>query len=260
MDYALFSGGHDSLVSTHYCMTTRRTEKVLHLDTGTGLEENEQFVIDVCEQYDWPLRIEEAPVSFKEFLLEYGDGEPYGFPGPALHLITYIMLKERSLQNLAAEHEGKPHYWTGVRADETQRRMETVGDGETKEMSKWWWHSPISDWTEDDLDDYREEHDLPANPVVQNIHRSGECFCGAFAERDEELIDLQANYPDHFEWLMDLEQEVREELGEDHPRAYWANGSMSKPDVVALEKEYKHMKQVLCADCRRSLHNSAADW
>lgn len=53
--FALFSGGHDSLVSTHYSMENGLANCVAHLDTNTGIDENLEFVKSVCEKYDWPL-------------------------------------------------------------------------------------------------------------------------------------------------------------------------------------------------------------
>lgn len=258
MDYSLFSGGHDSLVSTHFCMTNGKTEKVLHLDTNAGIPETQEYVKEVCERYEWPLVIEEAPVTFKELVLEYGS-EPYGFPGPPMHIWAYSMLKERSLRNVAKRHDDKPHYWTGVRKSESDRRMTTISEGK-EEVLYWIWHTPIADWSEKDINSYIEKHNLSRSPVVENMCMSGECLCGAFSHRDEELIDLQAHYPETYERLMDLEEEVINELGEDCDKAYWAHGSSTKSEMKALKNEYEPKSQVLCSDCKDSLHESATDW
>lgn len=257
-DWALFSGGHDSLVSTHYCMENDYCEAVLHLDTTTGIPENQEFVINICEEYGWPLRIERSPMTFREFVLEYGSGdEPFGFPGPSFHRVVYIILKERALRTVSLEMDEKPRYWTGVRESESQRRMKTV-EPESEE-SNWIWKGPIHDWSDDDVEEYMLDNDLPRNPVVDNIHRSGECYCGAFASRDEELIDLQANYPGHYEWLVELEDEVIEEIGEER-KAYWANGHLSQDELRHLKKARKPDGPVLCTDCRRKNTNPIDDW
>ena len=242
--FALFSGGHDSLVSTHYCMESGRTDAVLHLDTGTGIPENEQFVRDVCDRYDWPLRIEMPNKSLKEFALEWG------FPGSAAHSWAYRYFKDHSLGRVATDCEGKPRYYTGVRRSESDRRMSSITETtEENSNGRWVWENPIADWSSQDCIDYIDEHDLPRNPVVENIHRSGECYCGAFAHRDEELIDLEAHYPEHYEWLMELEEEVQAENGTKQASSFWGHGGMSSEEVRALVAEHDEMQMVLCQDC-----------
>lgn len=244
-NWAMFSGGHDSLVSTHYCMENGLADGVLHLDTGTGLSENQEFVEDVCEQYGWQLEIRQPTKSLKEFAIEYG------FPQPPSHSWAYRYFKEHTLASFVTdiECEGKPHFYTGVRKDESTRRMETIS-GEYQERERWVWVAPIMDWTSEDCEEYIEEHDLPRNPVVSNIHRSGECFCGAYANRDEELIDLQAHYPDHADWLLELEEEVQSDIGTDEDYCWWGAGGMPPEDVQNLIDEGDHEEgMVLCRDC-----------
>lgn len=256
-NYALFSGGTDSLVATHYAMENGHAEEVIYLDTNTGIPENLEYVEGVCESFGWPLRVEEAPLTLKEFVDRFE-----GFPGPQAHRWAYIFLKERQLERVATETEGKPHFWTGVRKDESTRRRMNVPDELTEEVDQWIWENPIAYWSDERVEAYIEYHGLPTNPVHQLIHRSGDCYCGAFASRDEELIDLQANFPEHYEWLMEVEEYAIEQLGEDCERAYWGHGSASERDLQALADEYEPREQVLCQDCRREAHNSAgdADW
>jgi len=261
MDFALFSGGHDSLVSTHYLMENEYCEKVLHLDTNTGIPKNEEFVVEVCEEYGWPLRIEESPYTLLEIATELGENdEGFGFPGPSFHSVMYRCLKERQLQRIATEHDEPPHYWTGVRKGESERRMKTVTDA-VKEEDRWTWHAPIRNWTKERCEDYIEEWNIPRNSVVENIHRSGECYCGCYANRDEELIELQAHYPEHYEWLMDVEQQVREEIGTERERAYWGHDSISGSDFLHLRHKYDPEDDMtLCRDCEQETYNSAKDW
>lgn len=259
-DWVLFSGGHDSLVCAHYLMENGYTDAVLHLDTNTGIPENEEFVIEVCEEYGWPLRIEQAPCTLREFALEMGDDDRlYGLPVPSTHIIAYSVLKERSLESVAVQSDVKPVYWTGVRRNESDRRMNVIEEAE-KEDSSWVWKAPIRNWTNDRMEEYLDEHEIPRNPVVQKIHRSGECFCGAFANRDEDFIDLEAHYPDHYEWILEVEEEVRETIDqEDDPRAWW--GNVRGDDLVYLKNEYDVERElVLCRDCKMEAADSALDW
>lgn len=257
--WALFSGGHDSLVVTHYLMENGFCDAVLHLDTRTGIQENQDFVIETCEEYGWPLRIEKAPITLKEWCLELGaDDTEYGFPGPEFHSYIYRWLKEMQLGSIATETDGKPHYWTGVRKEESDRRMRTVTEP-VEEVERWFWHAPIAEWSDEEMEEYLDDHDIARNPVVEAIHKSGECFCGAFDSRDETLIDLQANYPEHYEWIKELEEEIIEEIGSENERAYWAHGGLSDSDLSHLKSLREPEDMMLCRDCRNRNQNSASD-
>jgi len=60
--FALLSGGHDSLTATAaaYQMIGNEIDAVVHIDTGIGIPETQQFVIDVCAKNNWPLLIYRA--------------------------------------------------------------------------------------------------------------------------------------------------------------------------------------------------------
>ena len=243
--YALFSGGHDSLAATHYAMEHGSTEAVLHIDTGTGIPENRDHVIGTCEAFGWPLRIIETEEDYVEVV------KNYGFPGPQLHYIMYHRLKAMPLRDLASEGSATKHFWSGVRQSESQRRMVT----KTKSVDYddeigCVWVSTILDWDDDDVNEYIEEQDLPENPVVNAIHRSGECLCGAYAYRDEELVDLQAKYPEHYEWLMDVERQVIEERGRDDHTSYWGHGEQSSDELRRLAEQYDELDMKLCRSCK----------
>lgn len=245
---AMFSGGHDSLVMTHYCMENDLTEAVLHLDTGTGIDENVQFVKDVCAEYGWDLIIREAKKDFKEYVLEWG------FPSGGSHSWAYRYLKEHTLVSVASDCVvDKPKFYTGVRRSESDRRMRTV-EAEKQETRKWIWMAPIADWTQEDCDVYIDNNELPRNPVVGHIHRSGECFCGAFATRDEQLIDLQAHYPDHAEWLMELEKEVQDEIGTEENYCWWGNDGLKKDEMNELidSDDRDNITPMLCRGCENA--------
>src|SRR5690606_17671643 len=83
--FACFSGGHDSLVSTHWTMRhapamTEAPVRVLHINTGIGIEETRRFVRETCAAYGWPLwERHAAEGEFGRFV------RTHGFPGPAQH-------------------------------------------------------------------------------------------------------------------------------------------------------------------------------
>ena len=105
----------------------------------------------------------------------------------------YRRLKERSLAAFARERKprrGAPlTFCSGVRRQESARRMR----GQQQEIEHapklgWTWRAVILDWTKADVNAYIEAQGLARNLVVDTLHMSGECLCGAFArpgERDE---------------------------------------------------------------------------
>lgn len=93
--YALFSGGDDSLVSTHLAMTQRHAQCVLHISTGICAKKDGksvplEFVRKTCRRFDWPLQVETPPqMTYRELVLKYG------FPGPGWHFMP-LPLAERA--------------------------------------------------------------------------------------------------------------------------------------------------------------------
>lgn len=243
-NFILFSGGNDSLATTHYIIeqTNLDYEFVVYLDTGIGLKENEEYVRSVCKEYGWDLEVVQTPKDYDEIVKEYG------FPGPSSHQYMYIWLKEKALAKLNRRDEyygTRCGLYSGVRKDESKRRMGHVQ--EKKEGNMFNWYAPLFDWSDEKVENYREEHDLPENPSYKKIHRSGDCFCGAYATRDEELIDLQANYPDMYERIMNLEEEVQEEISEKESIAYWGHGGK---DEVDLHFECDTVGEgIVCSSC-----------
>jgi predicted subunit of tRNA(5-methylaminomethyl-2-thiouridylate) methyltransferase len=123
--FAMFSGGHDSLTSTHIAARHPLFSGAAHMNTGIGIEQTRKFVRETCKQFGWPLREirarEDAGQDYeKEVLL-------HGFPGPGAHKIMYSKLKERPLRMLIRETKQK---WrdrvllvTGIRSEESRIRM-----------------------------------------------------------------------------------------------------------------------------------------
>jgi 3'-phosphoadenosine 5'-phosphosulfate sulfotransferase (PAPS reductase)/FAD synthetase len=179
--WSLFSGGHDSLVTTHVTSQHPTFEGVIHIDTGTGVPQTTQFVRDVCAQYGWRLIIQRPRTTYLQLAVEHG------FPGPGQHNLMYRMLKERALRQAKKRARkitaGAFGYSTGVRLQESQRRMghveTTRADGEGN------WISPIYNWTALDVNTYMRLNALPRNPVKDHTHMSGECLCGAYAQPNE---------------------------------------------------------------------------
>jgi 3'-phosphoadenosine 5'-phosphosulfate sulfotransferase (PAPS reductase)/FAD synthetase len=192
--FALFSGGHDSLCSTHVAAQHPSFSGVCHVNTGIGIEETREFVRQTCREHGWPL-------------LEYHpDGKTYedlvrekGMPGgPQSHNTMYYWLKQRQIRRLVADHKqhrnDRVMLVTGIRRKESGRRMESTISVPVRRNGAQLWVNPILDWTKADCNAYIAEHGLRRNEVSDTLHRSGECLCGALASHDE-IGDIERWYP-----------------------------------------------------------------
>jgi 3'-phosphoadenosine 5'-phosphosulfate sulfotransferase (PAPS reductase)/FAD synthetase len=202
--YAMFSGGKDSIVSTHFAME-HGAHEVLHINTGIGIKQTREFVRETCKAFGWPLREEHPPNStYRDFVLKYG------FPGPGSHRYAYSWLKERALRKVVREAKtnvkDRVMLVTGVRNLESARRMGFVKPI-VREGAKLW-VAPMYAYSELEMNAYRVLRQLPKSEVAENLGMSGECLCGAFASPGEfERIDKF--YPETAQEIRILQDEAK---------------------------------------------------
>ncbi len=233
--FACFSGGHDSLTSTHIAAGHPEFRGVLHINTGIGIEETRQFVRDTCWEHGWPLleyKAEDEGQIYEDLVLEAG------FPGSNEfgHRKMYNRLKERAIRHFMRDHKisARDHIAliTGCRSQESTRRMGNVNPIE-KEGSKIW-TAVIHDWDKSQCDDRRKVYSLPENPVVNNLCMSGECLCGAFAHPGE-LVEIGHHYPETAQKIIDLQVKVFERGftwgWEGTPPDDWKHGDQDAPSL-----------------------------
>ena len=200
--YALVSGGHDSTVASHLAVKLGKdVDALVHINTGIGIRETGEYVRDFAKWLGKPLIEKHPPRDYEDLVMQYG------FPGPAAHRYMYSWLKERPLREVRREAQNGQNrrvlYITGVRTTESRRRMGRVQS--VKREGNTVWVAPIKDFDHSDVWDYREAFDLPRNEVVDFLHMSGECLCGAFSKPNElEWISLW--YPDIADRIRLLEQ------------------------------------------------------
>jgi len=185
--FALFSGGDHSIVATHHAFETAEIDEAIHIRTGIGVRECEEFVVETCKYFGWPLRIVEPPeLTYEQLVLKFG------FPGPGFHHIPYRYLKERAIRRIVKEAKrdrlDEIALYTGVHQQESARRM-----GFTLPQIKVGsqiWIAQLFSFNALDFADYKRKYSLPTNPVKKTLGFSGECLCGAFAQPGElERID-----------------------------------------------------------------------
>ena len=203
--FALFSGGHDSLCSTHLASRSPRFDGGVHIDTGIGIEQTRAFVRATCERHGWPLREYRPPMSYEEIVLRWG------FPGPAGHSLVYGRLKERCLRQLVRENKSgrrdRVLLVSGIRRQESRRRMGYVEPVQADGARVW--VAPLLNWSHEDKHAYLDAHSLPRNPVVEKLCMSGECLCGAFARKGE-LDEIAFWYPEAAARIRALEARAAE--------------------------------------------------
>lgn len=212
--YAGFSGGNDSIVTTHFaCEEFGAT--ALSVNTLIGIEKTRVHYRETAQRYGWEhieLRAEAEGMPDK-----HRDGTPFdpstlpagkwtdgntayeewvlnfGFAGPGQHPRMYQRLKERSFNRAKREaKQGRKRtdcvmFVTGIRHDESAIRAGYQRAVQKQDSSIW--VNPFYFTTAAHFEAYRQEFGLPRNPVSQVVGISGECLCGAFASPDEiELV------------------------------------------------------------------------
>jgi 3'-phosphoadenosine 5'-phosphosulfate sulfotransferase (PAPS reductase)/FAD synthetase len=182
----LFSGGHDSLVSTHVSGRILSemgvTHEVVHIDTTVGIPANEEYVKDCAERFGWDLRIIRNEEHNGKSYWEWCRDEET-FPMPQDHIWTYINLKRNAIEQIVREEkesrDDRVLFVTGVYADESDRR---AGFHQIeKRRGAQVWVNPCFEWSESQMASYRLDNDLPVNEVAAELGKSGECLCGAYA-------------------------------------------------------------------------------
>lgn len=248
--FALFSGGHDSLVSTHVAMRHPEVEAVLHVNTGTGIPETFTFVRETCAAYGWPLTVLHPPLDRQTGIVgaEYRDMVVnHGFPGPGEipHQIAYRRLKEKALRpyitSIKTHQRDRILLISGVRRQESMRRMGTAQ--EISRTGSIVWSAPLINWTADDCGAYIEQHSLKRNLVSDLLHISGECLCGCFAKPGERE-DIAAWFPMVDARIRALETEA---IAAGVP-ARWGK----RPGKYYMQRKRGQLDMFLCASCMKT--------
>lgn len=204
--FALFSGGRDSTVLLDWAWENSLVDAAFHINTGTAVKGVEEFCHDFCEKRGIPLIVKRTPwEEFRQMVLTHG------FPGPSSHLYAYTRLKERRLDDLVRETKrdrmDRVGLVTGVRRYESGvRKMGRIKPVQRDGAQVWL--APLIDWTNARMRDYRTRYKVEQSDAAAFLCRSGECNCGAFADREKELAELHQFDPELYDRLMGLEFEA----------------------------------------------------
>lgn len=213
----LFSGGNDSTVLCH--MLRGELTHLGHCNTGIGIEQTRQFVRDCAAAWHLPLLEVHPPTTYRELVIERG------FPGPAQHWKMYQRLKERGLREVrrslvSGSRRQRVIFVAGRRRAESARRANVPERDTTGSIE---WISPLVDWTDEMMAEYRRMFDVPRNEVSDQLHMSGECLCGAFATKGE-LDEIGFFFPEVAAEIRALEAEVQA-AGIPEPQCRWGWGA-----------------------------------
>lgn len=222
-----FSGGHDSLVTTHFTLDRLMNAHALHANTGIGIEKTRRFVRETSADRNWHLIERKTTESYEDLVLgKVFDDEtetelvyPGGFPGSPLHYIMYQRLKERSIFKAASEaraaypKQRRGKRWvmivTGIRKDESKVRTGYNKAVNVDKQNAIVWVNPFYWATHDHFKAYRALHELPVNEVCLILGFSGECLCGAHADKGE-LLRVRMVEPETADYLEGLQKRAYE--------------------------------------------------
>lgn len=272
---AAFSGGNDSIVSTHFAAEEFGDVVVFHADTQIGVKASKEHVNDCFERFRWtgytgrpelygpPKYSREGgrKVPFDKAKLargEWKDGKTayeeyvfnFGFAGKAQHHRMCQRLKERPLRaltrNLQKKRGDRILIVSGIRHDESAVRAgykRAIQRDVTHRSHVWvnpfYWNDAL------DFEAYRQEFGLPRNPVKAKLGVSGECLCGAFAKPHERRAIREVD-PDVDRYIDELEAEVCSvfpwKWGE-HPPKGWRERSCPFDDSTGFDP--------MCVGCAR---------
>lgn len=260
--FGLYSGGHDSFSACVIASLHPKFSGAIHINTGIGIEFTREHVRKTSLERGWKLREYHAmdnmnkhglpdPMDYDKLVIGFG------FPGPSGHGVMYTRLKERQLRRLERDcgccgrKRIRVLYVSGQRSQESTRRMGHMSDNPNFSTEpRRVWCSPIHDWSKQDTSDLIAHVKAERNLVVDLIHKSGECLCGAFAKKGE-LAEL-ALWPQTrpaYERIVTLQKKVR------------ANGFPwgweDRPPQEFLEEKagqifIPEMKQHLCWKCNQA--------
>ncbi len=254
--YGLFSGGHDSFSSCFVASQASRFDGIVHINTGIGIEATREYVRNTCEERRWKLleykAVENTGPKGNLDPMVYADlVRKWGFPGPHGHGMMYQRLKLRALLRLArdtgASCRGKVKkrmlLVSGCRSQESQRRM-----GNTEEIQvdgRQIWCAAIHDWNKLDTGDLLAYANQPRSEVVDLIHKSGECLCGAFAKSGElEELKLWPITRPAYDYIIQLQAEVQKM----HPWGWGQRPPKKSPKTPGTDKPLP-----LCWSCERAV-------
>jgi len=200
------SGGKDSLVASHYMerelgdLRDQLERHFIIVDTTVMVPGNIEWLRKVvADLFDAELTVLRPQKTFWEFVEEFGAPKMRS-RWCCYHLkLEPIMRFMRTLPPQRAEV-------LGLRRAESRRRAK-LPDVILKRKTLTWGYAPILDWSDEQINTYIREHDLPVNPVYRTPVKET-CVCGVFIS-PRGIKALRALYPELFAKFVEAESRFR---------------------------------------------------
>jgi len=229
--YCLFSGGKDSMTCAHKLNEMGKLKSIVHIKTYVGLQMTEDYVRDVCREYNWPLRIIEPAMKYiyAARVLEYG------FPLNDNHRIIMGYLKYHAMHNFALQDKEDHCLVSGIRKMESSRRSKNYLTPIQRDGSVWFCN-PIFYYSGEETYRYIHENGLRISPAYEtSLKISGDCLCGSFSTHRDKvaLRDIDPKLADYIEWL-----EIGiEKFGTKHAKKYGKWGGSAKMSDLEQQQQ-----------------------
>jgi len=198
-----FSGGKDSLVATHYTLSQLEgfdiDKYVVFVDTTVMVPGTADFVKEVCERFNWNLKVLKPHVDF------WSLAEKMGMPTMHRRWCCYH-LKLAPIREFVKNLAPQRAEVTGLRKEESVRRR-NLRPLFYHKKNHVWKYAPILEWTEKDVLKYMKAHGLPMPPHYRKGIRET-CCCGAFSNVKQMMI-VRGLYPDFYRKFIELESRFK---------------------------------------------------
>lgn len=230
--WGMLSGGKDSADTCEALDEAGLLEGVVALRTGIATPDWEEFVIKLCQDRGWPLEFYGTNEKYEDLVIKYG------FPGPGKHNMFMNYLKGRGV---AKFKKARPDaiLASGVRAMESGRRKIN-----TKPVGMWEGVpilAPIYHWTTDQAWQFFHDRGFERAPAYSTMQISGDCVCGAFAEKDEDAA-LDFHYPKLGEQMKAIGNHIKDKFPK---RCKWGWGWEKPIGKKSLAEQF------ICVECPR---------
>ena len=267
--YSLFSGGKDSMSTTHWLDSIGKLEAVVHIKTNIGLQMTTDFVEEICKEQNWKLHIIEPSNKY----IYAASVLQRGFPGPGLHQVQMGQLKLKTMRDFALTIDRDNHCLiSGVRKFESKRRMGNYPCPIQTEGALWF-GCPMFYKTSEETYKYVHEHGLRISPAYAlGLGTSGECLCGSFAAGGEKawIKEHDPKLARYIEWL----EEGIQEFGTNDAKRFPKWGGQTKMTELQQQQQLddyfktnpdmemvKEMEGMVCgAECGAGTMRSQLDY
>lgn len=201
--FVLFSGGKDSCATLAYSkeliegIEPKPILVALHANTTVSLPRSEEFVGEFCKLLG--VQLETVKPKTDYFTL----AQKWGVPRPRARWCCYH-LKIEPIKNYL---KGFHNYVVldGMRRKESRKRSSYPRTYQHPHFGLV--VHPIIEWTQEQVETYLQELELPLNPAYELGFSSWECWCGVFKRRSEFEL-LKEVDPDFFAKLVELEDSL----------------------------------------------------